>query len=857
MLRLVRLAAFAVALSSAASGYYHWTFFTHRDSPLEARLLKFDLKALPDHTVRFFIAKQGPGKLVDGDSFTALASQIRRAGETWNVPGSALRVQFGGLTTRRFDDILAEQTTPAIDVVFDDDLPPGVLALSEPQTYTDLGYLGGDHGAPFAPIVRSRLQLASDLAARGQASHSDAFFLTLVHEFGHTLGLQHSMTASAMSTSITRATSKARPLTPDDVAGLALLYPGEDFATSTGAIRGQVLVEGSAANLASVVALSLNGTAVGAMTQPDGSYHIAGLPPGTYRVYAHPLPPAQQGEADPAGIVPPRDLDHEPFLATAGFETRFYPGVIGWEQATEITVQAGHAVEHIDFALARHAGAGLYNLRVFAYLGEKRDQRVHAPPLPSGFRDWLALHASGVFLPGTTEIRPDLRLQVIGAAANLEQNTLRNFPGAEEFLLMVGSAAAVDHATPVAVAVSTDTDLYVLPAAFTVTPTPHPSLTFVSEPQWVDGQMYATLAGAHLAANSRVLFDGVDALSVHRNEDGTLTTGVPVGPGDHRAAVTVLGPEGQSSWQLRSELPPLQFAYPASSAPFFTIAPGDVIAGTDVLVEVAGARTAFERGAAQVGFDTSDIAVRQTWITGENRLLLNLSISPAAKLGNVAATIATDLLLLDDGLALQVRPRADQQMSLRAPILNATTGLAGAPAAAEVAIETFGAALPADVAGWAVFIGERRTNFHVGEDGRLRAVVPPLLPGPYTVQVVGESGNTIPVVGLQVDTAPPRILSISGVESVALSASHSLTLGDLVTLSVSGLETASLAAVEVRAGGVRQKLTALETDPETGVSRLRFVLEAAPTGSEQTFTVRVGTRMSEPFLAGIAPAPEK
>ncbi len=36
--------------------------------------------------------------------------------------------------------MIAEQVTPGIDVVFNDDLPPGVLAYSEPQTSKDLGY---------------------------------------------------------------------------------------------------------------------------------------------------------------------------------------------------------------------------------------------------------------------------------------------------------------------------------------------------------------------------------------------------------------------------------------------------------------------------------------------------------------------------------------------------------------------------------------------------------------------------------------------------------------------------------------------------------------------------------------------
>ena len=65
-----------------------------------------------------------------------------------------------------------------------------------------------------------------------------------------------------------------------------------------------------------VVLVAVGGTTVGGMSLPDGTYRIDAVPPGEYLVYAHPLPPAQTGEADPAGIVPPKDLEREPFLPT-------------------------------------------------------------------------------------------------------------------------------------------------------------------------------------------------------------------------------------------------------------------------------------------------------------------------------------------------------------------------------------------------------------------------------------------------------------------------------------------------------------------------------------------------------------
>ena len=848
------LAVALMALSSVASAYYHWTFFTARTGEFKPVRLRFDLNALPDGTVSFFIPRKGPAKMVDGDNYQSLARQLRRAGETWNTPFSALQVRFGGYTDQAFADVLADQVTPGIDVVFDDELPPGVLALSEPLTYTDLKYLGEKSSPGFAPILRSRLQLASDLAARGQASYSDQFFATLVHEFGHTLGLQHSMTGGAMATSVTRGTSKANPLTADDVAGISILYPTPEFAVYTGAVAGKVTAGGAAANLASVVALAADGTAVGAMTLPDGTYRIEGLAPGEYLIYAHPLPPAQQREANPAGIVPPQDLEHVPFLAAGGFETRFYPGTTDWTQAKKVKVLAGRATTGVEFSLGTRAGTAIFNLRMFAYLGAGRDKIVHAAPLPVGFRDWMALQASGILTDG--QMAPGLNFAAIGGAAKLEQNTLRNFPGSDQFLLIVGDGLEATKATPVAVVMSTDSDLYVLPNAFSVVPSKHPSVDGAVAYADSQARPHAVVWGANLGPDVRFLFDGAEAIGKTLREDGAWDVEAPPASSEHVAAVEALGPDGQTAAQLLAGATPVAYKYPVRADGGQLLTPGEIVAGTDAVITIDAPFADFLDARTRVGFGTSDVVARQMWILNRNQMAVNVSVNPKAKLGNVPVTISTGLQFVTEGPALQLRPADDKQVRLFAPLVNEATGMAAASEGATMVLNTAG--LPEDLTGWSLMVDDAVGALTRGEDGRIRAVVPAVAgSGARRVHLAGPNGAASPTILFQVDALPPSITGIVNSDALGLSSALFVTAGDRVTVNVKDLAVGEAPVdpgqVTVRLSGIRIRPSAVKKD-ETGLNKytVEFIVPAnLAAGEHQPLTVGLGTRVSATSTIGV------
>jgi hypothetical protein len=280
---LVRLAALALTLfvlNTSGWAYYFYVYYNTNSGPFNQPIIeKFDLGSLVNNTVPFFISDSGPAVMAPGDSFQAIIAEIRSAAAVWsNVGTSKLRLAYGGLYTVGS----ASENSPGIDVEFTDEIPPGLIALGTPQSTGTLGY---GAGSLIIPIVRSRIYLPNDLTqvpTYGDfPSYSEPFFVTLVHEFGHTLGLQHTLTSGVMSTLWTSAASKATPLGVDDIAGISVLYPADGYLETTGSISGRVSLVGSGGlSLASVVALSPSNPAISILTNPDGSYRMDGVPPG-------------------------------------------------------------------------------------------------------------------------------------------------------------------------------------------------------------------------------------------------------------------------------------------------------------------------------------------------------------------------------------------------------------------------------------------------------------------------------------------------------------------------------------------------------------------------------------------------
>ena len=846
------LAAVMAALSSMASGYYYWTFFPNHYGPFTPVQAKYDLNALSAKTVYYFISDQGPSGFVPGDSYPALVSQIRAAAAVWDgVASSDLRVKFGGISTAG-----TPQAAPGIDVVFDDNIPPGIYAQTRLTLPNDLS--GVAAGAePFVPIQRATIQFYKNLNAAlpsPQASYQDFFFTTLVHEFGHALGLQHTLTSAVMSTGPTRGTSKAQPLAADDIAGLSLLYPAAGWVASTGVIQGRVVLQASGVNMASVVALSTNGTVVSTLSNPDGTYKIAGLPLGQYYVYVHPLPPAQQGEVTPANIVLPVDAQKNPFAANIQFDTQFFPGTRDWTQATLLSVAPGAVLDGINFSMQKRNGPIIYAVTTYGYFGPVGQQvAVAEPPFPVGARKTLVFSGPGMVQGG--RVTPGLNITAIGSAALAEPGTLvyyGNFSG-YDYSYMTVDANPVQSSTPVALAMTTANDLFVLPAALSVVPAAPPAITSVIGSTDAQGNPTAVIVGANLKS-TRILLDGVPAdIRSVAGDGSSVTVAAPPALGSYNAVVAAFGSDGQSSTQALGPAVPPFFNYGPQDNQFISVDKPNLAAGTDSTLDISGFNLNFVDGQVAVGFGSSDIVVKKIWVGNKGILRLNVSVSASAQAGPVTVTVISGLQLVTLTGTVQVQAYSSGTATLRAPVTNLLTGLAGVPVGGTAVIGTYG--LPSNLSGWTLTIGGANTNFTVGQANQLLAQVPPGSSiGLAVVQLTSPSGNSFPPILMQIDGPPPVITAIVNASGMAIDAANAAQAGDTITMSVAGLDTFVQSHLRIAVGGVAQAVQTPTPLGQSGAFTLTFVLSSQTPSGVQQVTVGIDTEVSAGMPIVIRPS---
>ena len=282
------------------------------------------------------------------------------------------------------------------------------------------------------------------------------------------------------------------------------------------------------------------------------------------------------------------------------------------------------------------------------------------------------------------------------------------------------------------------------------------------------------------------------------------------------------------------------------------------------MVQITGYNTNFVGGQMVVGFGSSDVVVKQLWVVSPGLALVNISIDPQAQSQSTTISVASGLQLATLSTSFQVTSaNGGLPVSLRTPIVNQATQLAGVPNGGTALINTSG--LPAalsgtNVAGWMLNIGGQPAPFTVtnGPSGtQILAVVPGGLSiGPALVQLVSPNGNNPPPVLMQIDAAPPVITEVQSLSGSVVDSGHPAHAGDTVFVSVSGLADElgilpAASAIFVGINGVQQNPAALIPDNTPGGAQLQVTLPwTLPTGTVP-IAVQVGTRLSPAYIISI------
>jgi len=843
-------AAAALLLGMPAQAYYHYVHYLTGTAPYLPVPEAYDLTALPNQTITFFVSSSGPGSYGPNDSYGSVVSQVRQAAAAWNsVASSALRVAFGGIETYNANP---GSTTPRGDVVFAD-LPPGLLGLGTANVPVTATVQTGANGQ-FIPLT-SGLVILTDTtnpnAPYGPGpSYLEEFYTTTVHEFGHALGLQHTWTASAMSQDVIRNTSRARPLDADDIASLSELYGSANWMANFGSISGHVTANGQPWNMASVVAIPPVGPAVSALTNPDGGYTINGLPPGQYMLYVHPLP-QDAVTSNGTGLQLPVNANGNSLPPTSGyFQTIFYPSTTDLSRATTFTVAAGQPLTGMDFAVAPRTSVPIYDVVTYTYLDPvsrtytyNTSQPVSiwiTPAYAGATQQYLRIYAQAASMPVTPT---PVAAALLGTG--IQPALIQMFDGyiVMDFLNQGAVTPGPRHLV-MTFATSRGTDLYVLPDALTVVQNGPPAISSLTS----NSNGSVTVAAAGLTADSRVFFDGLQAAVVTPFASTDATGGVitvmpPQGASGQNATVTVFTADNQNSMLLQSANPVI-YSYPAANAPEIgAITPAALPAGYDAhgtaaMLDIATANTNFVDGQVTLGFGTSDISVRRVWVRGPAHLVADVVVANNAAVGNVSVDVISGLQVISAPAAFQVQPPNGSLPAIALPVDN---GVTYAPPLHPGDYGTiFGADLAASPASAQVLLNGAAAPLTYASAGQINFIIPAATPvGQATLVVNNGPASTYPV-----------MLEIDGPQPVIEAAVAATNPGDIVNVEVTNVDPGivnapgrvqvTMSRVPMNVLSVTQASAAANGQPASpGVFQIQFAVTQSFAGSTVPLVVSV------------------
>jgi hypothetical protein len=832
--------ALVLALSVLpAPAYYHFVYYLNGVAVPE----KFDLTALPYNTVTVFVSEDGPQTYTANDSFNSVLTQISQAALVWNgIASSALRVAFGGL-----ENSSTLQNTPGVDVTFED-LPPGVEGYGGPTSPTLGSPATAANGSQFIPIVRSSMHFNLNMTILPGPSYNETFYLTTLHELGHALGLQHTFTSATMSQATTRATTLAHPLGADDIAGLSVLYPNTNFA-QFGSIAGQITAGGNGVHLASVVAIRSGGDAVSAVTNPDGTYEIDGIPPGSYYVYVHTLPPDADifGPWNAAGTVVP---------ATGPVNTLFWSpsgtGTPNLVSTAVVSVQNGVVTPLINIATSSNADVPIYDGQIYGYFNNSQTGITPADVNMLGGGSSVLLSASVV--TASNGLAPGLGAQPIGGSIAIDLVYPFTANGFTYYGVQVGFNLGAQTGSQ-HVIFNTPNYTYVLPAAINLTRSAPPTVTAVDG----NGDGTVTVAGTNWAPDTLLYFDGLpSSIQTINPAAGSAVVVPPPGTNNEQAVLTAYNSDGQNS-QFVQSASPVTYSYGAAATPAITsITPSSLPAGAEAAIDILGSGFTFTAGQTPpgqivVGFGTSDVLVQQVFILSPTHLRVDVLVSPNAALSNPDVSVVAGFQLATAPAGFQITPQVAGLPVPLPPLVNALPGLTGAYPGATVSL--YGSNLAAGSAIPVVTVENQPATVLYSSPSQLNLLLPSsLTPGPAILTLNNGAVAAFPI-GVTIASLPAGINAVQTTSGAYIGATNPAQQGETLIVTLSNFAPPGTnidpSRVNVSVGGVSH--SAFQITQAATVYQVYFSLNSNdPVGQSEQLIVYLDGNSSYPATIPVA-----
>jgi uncharacterized protein (TIGR03437 family) len=829
-MRRLLIAVFGLALSASTAGaYYHFYHYTNRSAPYNPVPEKFDLSTLPNKTVTFFITDGAAGQISNSSLYPSALNAIRQAASAWNaIDSSDVRVAFGGIEASG-----TPQNTPGVDIVFDE-MDPFLLGLTFTNTRNSVSF--GPNG-PFVPIQRPVVHLNPNLGNWTKPSFTEEFYLTVAHEMGHALGLQHTFTSSLMSTEAAgRATSLYAPLTADDIAGISYLYPRGNFSQITGSIAGRItLPTGQGVHLASVVAIRPTGPAISALTDPEGRFRIDGIPPNQYLLYVHPLPASARAGSAPGDIILPMYPDGTPGQAAGPFQTLFYQGGQGtrdYTQAQILNVNPGSLLDNINLTVNQTGSYAIPSpVTTYTYFNQ-------TAVWPGYLNGAGTLVASGAGLTSNGAPTPGLNVSFLGGAPVLA-DAVRAYSGT--YLALDLQATPGAGPGPRHLIFSLPNDIFVLPSGLNLVQNSPPVIASVTPGSESNGARSLSLAGSTLSPSTMFYLDGIQAQFLRFDGQGRAVVLPPPGLGGQRPIVTAFNPDGQNSMFLQSTFP-VTYMYDTGDPGSASFSPNALQAGTLSWVEITGSNSNFVDGVTMVGVGSSDVQVRQSWVVAPNKVWANVWVAPNAALAASEASVINGFQVIAQPFGIQIQGFNGRTPILNLPLVNAAPNQSGIYPGATVILSG------SNLSNANITVGGVGASVVNSNPTQVSFQVPFGLPaGPAVLRFT--NGSDTAAVVIAIEAAPPGVLNVVGSDNIKIDANRPARPGDLLNVLVTGLADAGAIMdakrVHVNIAGVDHSPMAV--NPLGAAHQVTVVLSSSVSSGQVPLTVSNGSRNSQPY----------